>query len=294
MRSADAANEFAPLTIGGYLTRATAELASAGVATPRLDAELLVAAALGLRRNELRLVRQRTLDRDAEASAAALLARRRHREPVSRILGRREFWSLDLVLTPAALDPRPDSETIVEAALVSIADRAAPLRLLDLGTGSGALLLALLVELPNASGVGIDCSPGAAALARVNASAVGVGDRAAFVVADWGKGIAAAFDIIVCNPPYIEAAALGSLEPEVLFDPIGSLDGGPDGLAAYRALAPQLERLLASSGVAILEIGVGQRGPVGVVVAERALKVVTIRTDLAGIERAVVVRHAAA
>ena len=203
------------------------------------------------------------------------MARRLRREPMAYILGEREFWSLPLRVSPAVLVPRPESETVVEAALESIADRAAPLRILDLGTGSGCLLLALLSELPHASGLGIDRSAAALAIARANAERLGLADRAAFREGDWGYGLAGPFDVIVSNPPYVARTDARNLAPEVFaFEPQEALFAGADGLDAYRALAPDCARLLAQDGVTCLEIGQGQGASVAAILRRHGLRLV--------------------
>jgi release factor glutamine methyltransferase len=217
-----------------------------------------------------------------------MVARRLGREPVSRILGRRGFWTLDLALGPATLDPRPDSETVVEAVLAALPEPRAPLRLLDFGTGSGCLLLALLVELPTATGLGIDRSLAALEIARANARAAGLAGRAAFVQADWGGPLAGRFEVIVTNPPYIPSGDIAGLQPEVAdFDPRLALDGGDDGLDCYRALVPDIARLLAPGGVAALEVGRGQAAAVGAMLTAAGLESLGARRDLGGVERCV-------
>ena len=174
----------------------------------------------------------------------ALIARRAAREPVSRILGVREFWSLPLAIDAHVFDPRPESETVVEAGLALIPDRGAAMAVLDLGAGSGALLLALLSELPRADGIGVDVSPGAVVLARANAAALGLGRRCRFIAGDWGSAIRGRFDLILANPPYVARADIARLGPEVRHEPERALAGGADGLDGYRALLPDVARLL--------------------------------------------------
>jgi release factor glutamine methyltransferase len=262
------------------------QLAAAGIEGARGEAWLLLSAATGRSRSELIAGAPAALSPAQERRLAALAARRLAREPMAYILGAREFWSLPLQVSPAVLVPRPESETVVEAALAEVADRAAPLRILDLGTGSGCLLLALLSELPRATGLGVDRSPAALAIASSNAEALGLADRAAFRAGDWGGGVAGRFEIIVSNPPYVAAADAHSLAPEVrAFEPGEALFAGPDGLAAYRALAPDCARLLAAGGVACLEIGQGQGAAVAAILRRHGLWLAGSRPDLAGIER---------
>ncbi|MBF0561078.1 MAG: peptide chain release factor N(5)-glutamine methyltransferase [Alphaproteobacteria bacterium] len=274
--------------VGPVLTAATRQLAAAGVATARLDARVLLAHGLGVAPESLLMHPEQLMDAAQRAAFDAALERRRAGEPVARILGRRGFWTLSLRISPDTLDPRPDTETVVEAVLATLPDRSAALSILDLGTGSGCILLALLAELPGAQGLGTDLSPAAVAIARDNAEATGLASRAAFQVADWGEGVSGPFDVIVANPPYIALAELPGLAPEVrLHDPALALAGGPDGLEAYRALAPHLARLLRAGGVAALEVGCGQAPAVGAILAAAGLTFTGVRPDLQGVPRCV-------
>lgn len=275
------------MTAAELLTAAAGRLVEAGIENPRREARLLLNLALGIDANA------RLPEREMAPAVAALfetfVARRAGHEPYSRIAGRREFWSLDFALSPDTLDPRPDSETLIEAALERIADRAAPLSVVDFGTGTGALLLALLSELPNATGIGVDISAGAVETARRNAAALGLSARARFVLGRWGEGLTTPADVIVTNPPYISAKDMSRLPPEVReFDPAAALDGGPDGLSAYRELALDLKRLLSESGIALCEIGAGQAPAVTAIMAASGLDLTGSRADLAGIERCLV------
>ena len=269
-------------------------LAPAGIAEPRREARLLLAAATGLSPAELVAEPKRPLDEAAAGRLAELARRRESREPLSRILGRREFWSLSFALGPETLDPRPDSETLIEAALAWLGPRRGraegpTLKILDLGTGTGCLLLALLSELPRADGLGIDAQPGAVAVARANAETLGLGARARFRTGDWGRGIGQRFDIILCNPPYVPAAEIDQLEPEVArFDPWLALSGGSDGLDSYRALALQLPDLLAEEGRAFIELGFGQVAAATRLFEAGGLQAVDCRSDLAGIPRCLI------
>lgn len=280
------------MTSAGKLLQTGADmLRRAGLASPRREARLLLAHMLGRSPEDLIATPEMTVP-DA-ACFQALLARRAGGEPRSRIVGNREFRDLDLRLTPDVLDPRPDSETLIDAALRSIDDACAPYRVLDLGVGSGCLLLALLQELPNAFGLGCDLSERAVAVARANARHTGLADRAGFLVADWGAGIAGRFDLLLANPPYIPTAAIARLAPEVRdHDPLLALDGGGDGLTCYRALVPELRRLLATGGRAFIEIGQGQAEQVRALCRAHGLAVTDIVPDLADIPRCLVIGRA--
>jgi release factor glutamine methyltransferase len=277
------------MTIAQARRAAAAHLRAGGIETPDLDARLIVGHALGLDHAALAAQSARALTRAETEALAALLARRRAHEPVARILGTREFWSLPLAVTPDVLVPRPETETVVEAALAAIEERRAA-RIADLGTGSGAILLALLAELPQASGVGTDRDPRALAVARDNAERLGLRARTGFVACDFGTALAGGFDLVVSNPPYIPTAEIATLAPEVRdFDPRGALDGGRDGVAAYRAIAADARRLLAPGGTIAVEVGLGQADAVAALMAAHGLVACgTPRRDLAGVARVVV------
>jgi len=276
--------------LAAALDAVSGRLAAAGIPAPRREARRLVAAATGLAEAALIAEPGRRLDPAAADRLAELARRRAAREPLSRILGAREFWSLGFMLGPETLDPRPDSETLVEAALAwTGGDRSRPWSVLDLGTGSGCLLLALLSELPAARGLGVDASPGAIALAQRNAEALGLAGRARFRVGDWGRDIDGRFEIVLCNPPYIPSAEIAGLEPEVSrFDPWLALSGGSDGLESYRRIAPQLSGLLEPGGRAFLEIGQGQAAAVAAIFEAAGLATGGCRRDLADIPRCLV------
>jgi release factor glutamine methyltransferase len=220
------------------------------------------------------------------ARLAEFAARRLAREPVARILGEREFWGLRFKLSPATLVPRPDTETVVRAALAS-AEARQGLRILDLGTGTGCLLVALLHERPGATGIGVDHSFEAVCTARRNAERNGVAARATFAVSDWGAAIEGRFDLIVSNPPYIPSGDIAGLAPEVrAHDPALALDGGEDGLAAYRAIFPEAGRLLAPGGALVVEFGKGQEGGLRAAARVAGLEIVSVEADLEGRPRA--------
>lgn len=276
------------LSVAQALDEGTQALAAAGVEGPRRDAMALLAAA-GLPREKQIGRPGDPIERDGLAAYRGMVARRARREPVSRILGQREFWSLPFNLTPDTLDPRPDSETLVEGALTLCPDRAAPVSILDLGTGTGCLLLALLSELPRATGIGADISPAALRVARANAKALGLAHRTGFAASDWGDGLKGPFNLILANPPYIADGDIGRLEPEVaLYEPQEALAGGSDGLEAYGRLAPRLGALLAPGGHALLEVGAGQAAKVTGLLAEDGLKIRRILRDFGGIERCII------
>ncbi len=267
-------------------------LAGAGFDTAALDARLLVLAALGIPAAEL-VTRPDLPLAPPEAETLAAFARRRlAHEPVARIAGEREFWGLPFVLSPETLVPRPDTETVVETALGLIPQRTAPLRIADLGTGSGCLLVALLHERPEATGLGIDLSFEALVTARRNARANGVGARAHFVLSRWADGVLGPFDLIVSNPPYIASPVIPSLDREVRdHDPLLALDGGPDGLDPYRIILGEAGRLLAPGGLLVVEIGYDQAGAVGALAGAHALEIVTIAHDLSGNPRCVALKR---
>lgn len=260
----------------------------AGIANPELDARLLVQGACGC--DEIEMIREpgKRLNETQIGRLRDFEARRLAHEPVARILGTREFWGLSFGLTPATLDPRPDSETLVETALDLLRDVAAP-SILDLGTGTGCLLLALLHERQDAHGLGVDLSEEAVGTAMRNALALGLRERASFRRANWADGIDERFDLVISNPPYIPAAIIQTLEPEVrVFDPHLALDGGSDGLDAYRALGAILPRLLTPDGHAVIELGIGQAEAVNAIFMKADLDVMRIVSDLAHVPRALV------
>ncbi len=288
----ESASRNAPATIASLLAGAAARLASAGIEQARREARLLLAHALGLSADAL--LRRATSDEIDPVRFEALVARRaRDREPLAFLLGRQPFWTLDLDVSPVTLIPRADTETLLDAALAwpgPVADR-----ILDLGTGTGALLLAALADRPHAFGVGIDRSEAACRLARSNARRLGMADRSAFLCADWGDPLSAeaGFDLILANPPYIESGAIAGLMLEVrAHEPRFALDGGPDGLDAYRLVLPAIRRCLADGGIGIVEFGIGQTDAVAALAKAASLSVAAVRADLAGVPRAMVLMDA--
>lgn len=271
-------------TIAQALTEGAARL-QVIADNPRREARLLLAHALRLTQNDLIRDPGRTID---PTGYRALLVRREAHEPIAHLTGQREFWSLTFQVSPATLIPRPDSETLIEAALDAFTGHKPPERILDLGTGTGCLLLALLGEFPQAFGIGIDINPAAAALAQTNARALGLRHRAAFLAGNWIDPLSGGYDLIVSNPPYIAAGDIPELMPEVAaHEPWAALDGGTDGFDAYRTIIPALERHLSPGGVAVLELGIHQSDMLLSMAAEAGLTA-SLRLDLGQIPRAIV------
>ncbi len=283
---------FAGQTVDAARRALTARFKSGSLGSAELDARMLVGAALGLDLTGLISAAGRRLSADESRSLEDFARRRLGGEPVARILGTREFWGLPLTLSAATLVPRPDTETVVELALEMLRVSPAPgrpLRIADLGTGSGAILLALLSELPHAVGIGTDISREALQTAHKNALDLGLADRADFIACDYATALSGPFDLIVSNPPYIRSVDIAGLATEVRnFDPHGALDGGRDGLDAYRTLVPQAARLLAPQGALVVEVGQGQHDDVrGLMIAAGLAAEGPAKADLAGIRRAV-------
>jgi len=295
------------------LAGATGSLAAAGVESPPLEARLLLAHALRITPERVILESERRLSAPEREGFGALVARRCAREPLAYITGEREFWGLPFAVTPATLIPRPDSETLVEAVLSywrsgasppggaqpaplnAASRRCAPPAptILDLGTGTGCLLLSLLSELPQSSGMGVDISPDATAVAQENARRLGFAERAVFRQGKWGDGLTKSFDIVVSNPPYIGAGALGALGPEIrLHEPRLALEAGEDGLACYREIAAGLSGWLAPEGLVALEMGAGQAEAVGRIFGDAGFAVISAHRDLSGITRCLLLRRA--
>lgn len=269
-------------------SHARSTLEAAGLSGPVIDARLLVEAAADATRVDIVTDPYRALTPEQEARLEDYLGRRVRREPVSHILGRKGFWKIMLSVTPHVLTPRPDSETIVDWALKSFPE-GEPFSMLDLGVGSGALLLAILAERPAAKGLGVDVSEEALAVARENAANLGLGRQVALLRGDWTEGLAdAGFDLVVSNPPYIASAVIEELEPEVReHEPRLALDGGPDGLEAYRRLAPEILRVLKPGGRFAVEIGYDQKAAVEELFRDAGATGVTTLRDLGDRDRVV-------
>ncbi len=276
-------------------TAARDRLKATGIDTPVIDARLLLEAAAGATRADLLNDPHRPLSGEQSQTLDSYLERRERREPIAHILGRKGFWTVLLNVGPQVLTPRPDTELVVIAALERL-DAAAPARVLDLGTGSGAILLAILAERPAARGLGVDVSEDALAVARENAANLGLAGRAALLRGDWTAGLEdEGFDLVVSNPPYIRSGDIPSLDPEVRqYEPLAALDGGPDGLDAYRRLAPEILRVLKPGGSLVVEIGHDQ-GPEVTRLFEAAGAVdLQLRQDLGGRDRVVTARKSEA
>jgi len=284
-----------PATVGDLRRRVAGRLAAAFATdgrdgTPDLDARAIVGHAIGCRANEVVLHDTAAIEQRVEEAVFAMAAARIAGVPVARLVGEKEFWSLPFRLSADTLVPRPDTETLVEAALAAIdaAGRSEDaLTLLDFGTGSGAILLALLAELPAATGIGVDIAEGATVTARDNALRLGLDARAAFIVGDWASAIAGRFDLVVANPPYVRSSEIDALPVEIrVHDPYLSLDGGEDGLAAYGPMLDSFKELLAPNGAAFVEVGLGQADSI-VAVSRQNGYTTSIHCDLAGIERVI-------
>jgi release factor glutamine methyltransferase len=287
--SAKAASE---LSVEKARRKLAERLRNGAVDSAELDARLLTGDVLGLDLTGMIEAANRVLTASESDRLESLAQRRLAGEPVARILGHKEFWGLSLQLSPATLVPRPDTETVVELALEILRAHAAsdrPLRIADLGAGSGAILLALLSELPQAQGFGTDISAAALQTAAANAARAGLAARATFIACDYASGLAGRFDLIVSNPPYIRSADIAGLAAEVSqYDPLAALDGGPDGLDAYRALIPQAAGLLAPGAALVVEAGQGQSRDIEALMTAAGLRPgQPPKADLAGIQRAV-------
>lgn len=275
-------------TLDAVLRQAREDLENAGVDNPALDARLLICDALGIDRAQMTAQNDRSLTAEEAGRVKSMIGRRMRREPVARILGMREFWSLPFGLNDATLEPRPDSETLVEVTLKELKERSA-ISILDIGTGTGCLLLALLHELPEAIGLGLDIVPEAVAQARVNAENLSLPDRATFRMSNWLDNLLdERYDVVISNPPYILRNEIPTLMPEVRnFDPLLALDGGEDGLDAYRLLIPQMRDRLKPGGFVVFEVGQGQAAQVADLIRQNGFEKISTHKDLGGVERCV-------
>jgi release factor glutamine methyltransferase len=279
-------------TFGELRREAAQKLRAAGIESAEADARALLAHVSELDAAKLIAADRNEAGEVVIAKFETAVARRIAGEPVARIAGVKEFWSLSFALDHATLVPRPETETIVEAALEKIGDKSRAISVLDLGTGSGAILAALLSELPNATGVAIDKSEAALRTARANLEHLSLHARVTYLCSNWASALRGTFDLIVSNPPYVASADLAILSPEVRdHDPRLALDGGMDGLDAYRAIINQIEDRLAANGIAVLELGAGQEAGVSALLRTSRRLVVDgpARRDLAGIARALVI-----
>jgi release factor glutamine methyltransferase len=276
------------------LAHAARQLEQFGIDSARLDASLLLSHVLGIKRERLMLSPEKELDNNEISAFNAVVARRQQCEPVAYITGKKEFWSLDFYVTRDTLIPRPDSETLVDAALKRVRSRktrmqAKPTTLLDIGTGTGCLLIALLKELPEFRGTGVDNSERALQVAKENAKRHGVEKRAEFIRSHWCDALDGTFDLILSNPPYIAETDMAALMPDVArYEPRSALVAGADGLSAYRALAPQVAAKLNPGGTVLFEVGQGQAEKVAALLAAQGLEMQPPEKDLAGITRCVI------
>ncbi len=262
-------------------------LIAAGVDTPVLDARLLLEAGAGVGRLDIVADPRRALSEEEVAAVRALVDRRASREPLSHILGKKAFWTLDLQVSPAVLTPRPETEFLVDVALKALSPTL-PSRILDLGVGSGAVLLSVLAERDLASGIGLDVSADALVVAHANAEMLKLANRAEFRLGDWTTDFAEQFDVVLANPPYVPSIDIDALAPEVSkHEPRIALDGGPDGLDAYRAIVPRLCDWVKPGGGFAFEVGKGQARAVEALVTAAGYEVLPARADLAGVPRIV-------
>lgn len=260
------------------------ELATKEAGSSRLDARILLAAVLDRDPAHLIMHPDFLVPHESVTQFSKYLARRAKGEPVSRILGHREFWSLSFLLSPDTLDPRPDTETIIQTAISLKSDEPSnSIRVLDLGTGTGCILLSLLTEWRDAKGVGIDISVGAVETAKDNAQCLGLADRACFAVGNWSESVCGTFDVIVSNPPYVRSGDLANLQAEVReYDPLTALNGGQDGLVEYRRISEDIQRVLAPGGLVVFEVGFDQANEVRLILSEAGLRGIASHRDLNG------------
>jgi release factor glutamine methyltransferase len=279
------------MTLGDLYRKIKTELAAEGIDTAALDARVLLCHALSVSHEDFILKQEVTLTDTDVAAINALIAQRLQRKPVAKIIGKKEFYGLEFITTLDTLDPRPDSEIVIDQTLQHIHDKNALLRILDLGTGTGCLLLSTLHALPNASGLGVDQSSSALNIARENARHLGLMTAADFVQGNWFEHVIGRFDIILSNPPYIPSGDILTLAPDVrLFDPHDALDGGTDGLECYRRIIADAASFLAPGGLLIFELGIGQAEPVSNILKSNNFLVISTGRDLSGIDRVLVAK----
>lgn len=257
-----------------------------------LDGRILLEYVLSVSREQLLFSLDLPITSEQYARLKVLVEKRSKRQPIAQLIGKREFWGMNFVVSEDTLDPRPDSETLIEYVLEHIPNRADALRVLDLGTGTGCLLLALLSELPAASGVGVDYCENALLIAKENAMALGLSGRTQFARGDWCQQVEGKFDIILANPPYIPTGVIPTLDPEVSeFEPILALDGGADGFSCYRKIMKDVPALMATNGFVAFELGMGQQGGLEEIAVENGLEAVGVKHDLIGIARCIIFQH---
>ncbi len=257
-----------------------------------LDGRILLEYVLGVSREQLLFSLELPITTEQYNRLGILVEKRAQRQPIAQLIGKREFWGMNFVVSENTLDPRPDSETLIEYVLERIKNRADVFRILDLGTGTGCLLLALLSELPAANGVGVDYCDDALLVAKENSMALGFAGRSQFMRSDWCEQLEGKFDIILANPPYIPTKVIPTLDPEVSeFEPMLALDGGEDGFSCYRKIMKALPNVLAKNGFAAFELGMGQQRELTSLAVENGLEVVGIRNDLSGIARCIILQH---
>lgn len=279
-------------TVDQALNEAAMCFKNAGIDSYNIDARILLEHCLNATREQLIANKNKCLEENELNAFNILKDRRKSREPISLIIGKKEFWGHDFATNKHTLDPRPDSETLIETVIGLYSNRAKKLSILDLGTGTGCLLLSLLSEYPNSLGLGVDISQEALNLAVKNSESLGLERRGKFILSNWDEKIEGNFDIIISNPPYIKSEDIKALEPEVSnFDPLSALDGGEDGLSEYRKIASFVPSLLKENGTIILEIGEGQEQDVQKIFETENLKLTEQKKDLAGIIRCLIFSH---
>ncbi len=257
-----------------------------------LDARILLEHVLGVSREQLLFSLDLPITPAQYARLEMLVEKRTQRQPIAQLVGKREFWGMNFVVSEYTLDPRPDSETLIEYVLERIKNRAEVFRVLDLGTGTGCLLLSLLSELPSAKGVGVDYCDNALLVAKENAMALGFAARCEFTRGDWCEKLEGEFDVILANPPYIPTDVIPTLDPEVSeFEPMLALDGGEDGFSCYRKIMKALPSIMAKNGLAAFEFGMGQQRGLEALAVENELEIVGVKHDLSGIARCIIVQH---